>query len=516
MNGYADRTVRESILIVDDSPDNLRVLSEILKQEGYRVRPVSQGAMALESAQAAPPDLILLDVRMPEMDGYEVCRQLKADPLTATLPIIFVSALDEEESKVKGFEAGGVDYITKPFYSQEILARVHTHLSMHRMQHHLEELIHERTSELQDEIAERKRAEETLIKSERKYKDLQDASIDGHAWMDMKGHLIEVNHSYRDMMGYTEEELSKLNYNDITPPQWHALEQTILTQQILARGYSDIYEKELIKKDGAVFPVEIRAYLIKDAEGNHIGMRAIVKDITERKRAQEELQKHEQHLRSLAAALSMTEEQTKKRVAAFLHDNVAQSLVSCKLILDQEKQIASPETLREKLNLVSDTLGQVADNTQDLTFELASPTLYKLGLVPAIREWLQDYLETRHGIANGLEYTGQFRGLDDDTRAFIFKTVKEVCFNVIKHAHAQTVNVVLIARDDSVQVTISDDGIGFECDDVAQRSASGTGLGLFSIKEHVKHLGGCFLIESNAGEGTTIQLSVPATMMSNA
>jgi PAS domain S-box-containing protein len=152
------------------------------------------------------------------------------------------------------------------------------------------------------DITERKQAEIALRESERKYKDLQDASIDGHAWTDMEGHLIEVNDSYENMMGYSEDELRKLTYKDVTPEKWHASEQIILTEQILARGYSDIYEKELIRKDGTIFPVELRAYLIKDAQGNNKGMRAVVRNITDRKKAEVELRESEDRFRGLIDA----------------------------------------------------------------------------------------------------------------------------------------------------------------------------------------------------------------------
>jgi PAS domain S-box-containing protein len=128
-----------------------------------------------------------------------------------------------------------------------------------------------------------------LRESKRKYKDLQDESIDGHAWTDMEGHLIEVNDAYKKMMGYSEDELRNLTYKDITPEKWHASERLILTEQILARGYSDPYEKELIRKDGTIFPVELRAYLIKDAQGNNTGMRAVVRDITDRTQAENKI-----------------------------------------------------------------------------------------------------------------------------------------------------------------------------------------------------------------------------------
>jgi PleD family two-component response regulator len=121
------------LLIVDDMADNLRVLQSTLSNHGYRVRAVRNGAMALVGAKAAPPDLILLDVRMPEMDGYEVCQRLKADPQLCGTPIIFLSASDELEDKAKAFEVGGVDYITKPFQAVEVLARVKNQIMIQQL-----------------------------------------------------------------------------------------------------------------------------------------------------------------------------------------------------------------------------------------------------------------------------------------------------------------------------------------------------------------------------------------------
>jgi two-component system, sensor histidine kinase and response regulator len=122
------------ILIVDDKPDNLRLLSAMLSDRGYEIRAVMSGSAALMGAQAQPPDLILLDINMPEMNGYEVCQRLKANHLTQNIPIIFISALNEVLDKVKAFTFGGVDYITKPFQEEEVFARIETQLSLRRMQ----------------------------------------------------------------------------------------------------------------------------------------------------------------------------------------------------------------------------------------------------------------------------------------------------------------------------------------------------------------------------------------------
>ncbi len=127
------------ILLVDDSPANLRLLSQILAERGYHVRAVTSGLRALASIRLNPPDLILLDIRMPGMDGYEVCAQLRASPRTEDIPILFISALDDIGDKVKAFSTGGVDYITKPFQLEEVVARVQTHLALRELRRDLQE-----------------------------------------------------------------------------------------------------------------------------------------------------------------------------------------------------------------------------------------------------------------------------------------------------------------------------------------------------------------------------------------
>lgn len=136
-----EQTMKGNILIVDDTSANLRLLSNMLTEQGYKVRAVVNGPMALTTTRAVPPDLILLDINMPGMNGYEVCQQLKADEQTREIPIIFISALDEVQDKVKAFTVGGVDYITKPFQFEEVLARVETHLSLCRLRKELEQEI---------------------------------------------------------------------------------------------------------------------------------------------------------------------------------------------------------------------------------------------------------------------------------------------------------------------------------------------------------------------------------------
>jgi len=165
MNDHPLPAAPQDILIVDDMPDNLRLLSTMLTCYGYQVRKAINGQLALQGAEISPPDLILLDINMPKMNGYQVCEKLKLSEKTKDIPVIFISALDDVMEKVKAFEVGGVDYITKPFQIEEVLARVQNQLSLRLLQSQLQlqaRELHDRNSRLQEEIAERQRAEESI------------------------------------------------------------------------------------------------------------------------------------------------------------------------------------------------------------------------------------------------------------------------------------------------------------------------------------------------------------------
>ena len=150
----ADDAQGSSVLIVDDAPENLRLLAEVLKRGGLVPRPVTSGRLAIEAAVADPPDLVLLDVRMPEMSGVDVCRWFKQHERLRSIPIIFLSGLQGTDDKVEAFRAGGVDYISKPFQNQEVLARIKTHLRLRQLQ--METVSH--TMQLEQRVAEQVKA----------------------------------------------------------------------------------------------------------------------------------------------------------------------------------------------------------------------------------------------------------------------------------------------------------------------------------------------------------------------
>lgn len=178
------------IVIVDDNADNLHVLGGMLQQAGFKVRPALSGEMALPAIRTIPPDLILLDIRMPGMDGYEVCARLKADAHSRDIPIIFISALQETEDKLAAFRAGGVDYISKPFQIEEVLARVRAHVQLQRMRRDLEGLVAERTRELQAAV-------DSLRESRRLYGRVMEQTIQAMALTIEKRDPYTAGHQQR-------------------------------------------------------------------------------------------------------------------------------------------------------------------------------------------------------------------------------------------------------------------------------------------------------------------------------
>jgi signal transduction histidine kinase len=177
MNHHQASEHHGTILVVDDLLENLRLLNTILTEQGYKVRKVRNGQMALTTVETNPPDLILLDINMPEMNGFEVCQHLKSQEKTAQIPVIFISALDEQMDKVKAFKVGGVDYITKPFQVEEVLARVKNHLAINRLQQQLMEqntlLKHseakerEKSQQLEETLQQFQKAQLQLIQTEK-------------------------------------------------------------------------------------------------------------------------------------------------------------------------------------------------------------------------------------------------------------------------------------------------------------------------------------------------------------
>lgn len=304
MNGHRVNTSAGMILIVDDLPDNLRVLSATLAEQGYGVRCAKNGAMALRGAMAAPPDLILLDVKMPDLDGYQVCQQLKAAPATCDIPVIFMSALDDVLDKVKAFEVGGVDYITKPFQVEEVLARIKSQLALQaakaeisQLNAELEQRVQRRTAQLADanqhlqrEIAERKQAQQWLQQSEVRLESILDSLeevVRSACAKTLK--LLYLNPAAQQLYGRPIWDFFNQPNLWIEVVHREDREQVDKSVQILLEQGKINQEYRILHSDGQMRWVSDRSYVIYDDNGNATRLDSIIYDITERKRTEEKL-----------------------------------------------------------------------------------------------------------------------------------------------------------------------------------------------------------------------------------
>jgi len=282
--------LKPSILIVDDTRFNLRLLTKILSEAGYTVRPVPDGPLALSSATAQPPDLILLDIVMPRMSGYEVCEQLKADERTSDIPVIFISALDELPDKVKGFSLGGVDYITKPFQADEVLARVRTHLTLRNLQKQLEE----KNRRLEQEIIERKRVEDSLRESQATFRAFSDYSPSSIFVKDLHGEIIFANRQFESVVHAEKGTLIGKTIHEIFPDEV-AGKIRVGDQHILNTG--------MPVKSEIVFPRgdELCTYFLvkfplRNAQKETYAVAGIITDINERKQMEEALREKREEI----------------------------------------------------------------------------------------------------------------------------------------------------------------------------------------------------------------------------
>jgi PAS domain S-box-containing protein len=268
---------KANILLIDDNHDNLRFLSSILARQGYEVRPTDSGDKALAAIRAKKPELVLLDVMMPDMSGFDVCSRLKADQNTRDVPVIFISAIHEVEEKVKAFSFGAVDYITKPFQEQEVLARVETHLKLRKFQ----TLLEEKNQQLQQEINDRKQAEGYLLRIMKAVESTSDAIYIS----DPQGNHFFQNSGFVDLFEYSSEELAAKGgisaiYRD------RNIGKKVL--ETIMDGRSWTGETEMMSKSGSVLPVHLRADAIRDETEKIIGLIRVHRDISQQRHSEQE------------------------------------------------------------------------------------------------------------------------------------------------------------------------------------------------------------------------------------
>ena len=370
-----------SILIVDDTPTNLKVIVEFLESYGFNLRITRSGENAIKRVQYDKPDLILLDVLMPGMDGFETCRRLKELELAKDIPIIFMTSLVSVEDKVKGFEVGALDYVTKPLQQEEVLARVKAHLRLRS---------------------------QTLSLQEK------------HAQLESSSQV-------------------------------------------------------------------------------------------ERNRLFEAIGQQREQLRALNQKLTEVQEAERRQLARELHDELGQALTAISINLAtmlQELSPAGSPNLYDRLNESKQLADQTLEHIRELSFDLRPAMLDDLGLVSALH-WYIKRCAQRVNIPIELDATELQERLPTHIETALYRIFQEALTNVMRHAHAHQVHLLLRRRGSTVIAQIEDDGCGFDMAQVLNHEMPKNGTGLLSMRERVALLGGTFNVHAEPGYGTRISIEIP-------
>lgn len=556
----------QTILIVDDNLTNLSVLSNSLEQQGLRLLIAQNGEVAIKRAQIAHPDLILLDIMLPDISGFEVCQHLKVHPTTWDIPVIFMTALSETDAKVKGFQAGGVDYITKPFQSEEVLARVQTHLALRaakiqleaqniqlqqeiterkradqmlRESHtELEQRVEERTLELtqanlalREQIKERQRAEEALLTERNLLRTLVDNLPDFVYTKDRQHRFMMTNTPHMTYLGVdTLEQVLNKTDSDFYPAelaaQFYADEELVMgAGQLLINK-----EENLTKSDKPNYTLTTKAPL-RDAQGNIIGLVGIGRNITEWKQLEEQF----------IQAQKM--ESVGRLAGGIAHDfnNLLMVIIGNTQLVYET--LLPNDPLSKDLKTVLDAAERAKNLTRQLlTFarkQIISPQLLNLNdLILNLDKLL------RRVIGEDIELTilpvKNLWHVKVDTNQ-----MEQVLINMAVNARdampnggkltIETTNVTLneaytrrhveVKPGPYVMIAVSDTGTGmssevqsrlFEPFFTTKEAGKGTGLGLATCYGIIKQHGGNIWVYSEVNRGTTFRIYLPAVTETSA
>lgn len=492
-----------NILIVDDLPENLRVLAKMLTEKGYKVRKAINGESALLAANSTPPDLILLDIKMPEMDGYEVCERLKAKATTKEIPIIFISALSELIDKVKAFKVGGIDYIVKPFQEEEVIARIESQLTIQRQKKLLKE-----------EIKQRKEAQEILYQSRSLISSVLNSSLDGIAALEAvreprTGKIgdfrcVVVNPVIAEALGRQADDLVgklfvKRLMNKLDKTLFNKLVQVVETGQPIAE---DLFYQTNNKR----YWYQYIAVKLGD------GFSIIMRDITHRKEMEFALQKTNEELEAFSYSVShdlrnyitsiagysqllqleqgdQLDEQGKSYIEFIYQSSLKMTQVIYSLL--KLAQVKHHQMSIEQVNLSSlcqDILNNLQKQQPERKVELViAPNI----IVKGDPELLSVALENL--INNAWKYTGK-------------QEKPRIEFGVVQKQS----NLIYFVRDN---------GVGFEMEKATKiftpfqrlhnkKEFEGTGIGLSTVQRIIQRHGGKIWCDAKINQGATFYFTL--------
>lgn len=466
----------EFLLVVDDKPRDIQLMRAILESAGYQVKAATDGPTALQIAQASNPQLILLDVMMPGMDGYAVCSRLKENESTRHIPVIFVTGREDADAEARGFAVGAADYITKPIRVPVMLARVKTHLALYAKRRHLEGM----------------------------FRDVMEFAPDAFILADTQGHIVQINAQAEQLFGYHRKELIGLPVEVLIPQRLRSAHESHRNGYIRQPHRQTMgVSVQCLRKDGTEFPCDINLSPMETNRGRLL--MAVVRDVSERQKAEMELAESRQRLREWVAQNEARREDERKHIAREVHDELGQVLTALRMdisLLDMRFGSLDPALIEQVLGMKG-LVDRAIQGVRNVAVNLR-PTALDLGLVPAI-EWLcRDFTE-RTTIPCVLHAPEENIDLDESRAVGVYRIVQESLTNVTRYAQASQVHLTICHRGNDLWVEVRDNGRGFDVGTATKKKP----FGLLGMRERALALGGRVDIASALGQGTVIGVTIP-------
>jgi len=509
--------INNEVLIVDDYKPNLELLVKILQIAGYQVRSANNAESALKSIAESLPALILLDVKMPGMDGFELCQKLKSDKNTHDIPIIFISAYGDDLSKIRGFQVGGIDFINKPFNTGEVLARVGAHMELRKMQITLEL----QNEQLKAEIARHERAEKALKHSEEKYRNIFNNAIDILYRIKIDGTTEEISPSVNHVLGYTKEEL--LGKSILLLYLDQSDREALLSEIIQNKEIKD-YELKLRTKSGELRYVSLNSRLMTDINGNPSHIDGIMRDVTDVKKMTADL----------IYAKERAEESDRLKTA-FLHNISHEIRTPLNAIRGFSELLGDPTIRKEDCKEYSQIIIDSSDRLLSLITEIINISSLETGQekivenevnVNSILDVIDEQFQIKSQKQNitihsepGLPNT-EANIITDETK--LIQILSQLVGNALKFTKEGSVGFGYSVKENVLEFYVRDTGIGISENDQKviferfhqgessmNRQYGGSGLGLAISKAYSELLGGKMWLTSEPGVGSVFYFTIP-------
>jgi PAS domain S-box-containing protein len=373
----------------------------------------------------------------------------------------------------------------------------------------LDKIIHIAT-----DITEQKRTKEMLRKEGERAQKYLDIAAVMFLVLDAKGTITLINKRGCEILGGDETRILGKNWFESFVPERMRDKIQGVFEQLMAGKIEPVeyFENPVLRCDARERIIAWHNQILTDDAGNITGTVSSGEDITERKLAEKQLLYYQGRLKALVAEMSLAEERERMRIATGLHDDIAQKIVMSKFRLQSLKESLSDSNMKRTLDRECILMGDILDDIRSLTFELSDIPLKEISFESALKSWLKTEIQEKAGLKCEFSLGIDKTHLDEDIKVILFKAVRELLINIIKHARAKTVRVGITSHDAKIEVTVQDDGVGFDVGKLGLPSGDKGGFGLFSIRERLEYIGGHFEIESSPEKGTRIVIESPTAL----